>query len=482
MKTKSKQIHILIAAVLFVVLRLILGSCTHMGITIAGANALSLFLCTIYLWLTYGSGWTSMLSIGLLAFSGVAPAATLMANSFGNSTTVICIGTLVLCVALEENGVTKMIANWFITRKFVSKRPYMFLFMFLLANLFITYFMEATAVCIIFVALAKSILDSLGYTKDDKFSKVVYFGILWITCIGNGATPIGHPVTMLILNSLASITNETVSWVKYMIIGIPLSLITLGLTLVIFKFIIKPDCAKFDAYDIEERRKEMQPLTKKGKISLIVYVALIVFWLLPDLVGSILPSVAALAKNVGASMASLVAVAIVCAITVDGEPVLKYETAVKKIHWSTVIFIACIFVYASVFNMESGGINVFLRTLVAPLASALSPAALVAVFLFLVILITNFCSNGVTGTVGILVCAPAILAASSISYVTAYGVLVAMLCNMGIATPGGSGFVAIAQKDGYIEGGETAKYSLLLCGFLYIATMAIFWPLAQMIF
>ena len=173
---------------------------------------------------------------------------------------------------------------------------------------------------------------------------------------------------------------------------------------------------------------------------------------------------------------------IICAIQVNGEPVLKYETAVKKIHWSTVIFIACIFVYASVFNMESGGINVFLKALVSPLANSLSAAVLAAVFLFLVIFVTNFASNGVTGIVGITVCAPALLGVSSIGYVTAYGVLVAILCNMGIATPGGSGFVAIAQKDGYIEGGETMRYSLLLIALMYIATMLIFWPVAKLIF
>lgn len=74
MKTKSSQIHILIAAVVFFVLRFILGGCTDMGITEAGATALALFIATIYLWITYGSGWTSMLSIGLLAFSGICPA------------------------------------------------------------------------------------------------------------------------------------------------------------------------------------------------------------------------------------------------------------------------------------------------------------------------------------------------------------------------------------------------------------------------
>lgn len=481
MVKKSKQIHILVAAILFVVLRLILGGCADMGLTAAGASTLSLFICTIYLWITYGSGWTSMLSIGLLAFTGIAPANTILGNSFGNSTAVIVIGTLILCVALEENGVTKLIANWFITRNIVSKRPYMFLFMFLLANLFITYFMEATAVAIIFWALAKSILDSLGYTKEDKFSKALYLGILWVTCVGNAATPIGHPVPLLMLSSLEKITEASVSWLTYMAIGIPLSLVTLGLTLLIIRLIIKPDCSKFDAYDVVARRKEMEPLTKKGKISLIVYIALIIFWLLPDFLGPF-PEVAALFKSVGASIPSLIAVAIVCAITVNGEPVLKYEKAIKSIHWSTVIFIACIFLYASAFNMESGGINVFLKALVAPLTSGLSAGVLAAAFLFLVIFATNFVSNGVTGIVGITVCAPALLLVATPGYVTAYGVLVAMLCNMGIATPGGSGFVALAQKDGVITGSETLKYSLLLILMMYVCVMIAFWPLAQALF
>jgi len=482
MKTKSRSIHILIAVIIFVVMRLILGNCTGMGITLEGASALALFISTIYIWLTYGSGWTSMMSIALLGLTGVAPAATIMANSFGNSTAVICIGTLILCVALEENGVTKLLANWFITRKVVSKRPYMFLLMFLLANLVITYFMEATAVGIIFWALAKSILDSLGYTREDKFAKCMYLGVLWVTCVGNGATPIGHPVPLLMLSSMEKITGVAASWLKYMAIGIPLSLVTLGLTILIIKLVIRPDCTKFDAYDVIERRKELQPLTRKGKISLAVYLALIVVWLLPDFIGGILPGVGATLSALGSSLPSLIAVAVVCAITVGGEPVLKYETAVKKIHWSTVIFIACIFLYASVFSMASSGINVFLKTLVAPVANSLSSGAMAAVFLLFVIFVTNFCSNGVTGIIGITVCVPVLLSVAPLGFVTAYGVLVAILCNMGIATPGGSGFVALAQKDGYISGGETMKFSLLLIAFMYVAVMLIFWPIAKMIF
>ena len=53
---------------------------------------------------------------------------------------------------------------------------------------------------------------------------------------------------------------------------------------------------------------------------------------------------------------------------------------------------------------------------------------------------------------------------------------------MGIATPGGSGFVALAQKDGYITGGETMKFSLLLIAMMYATVMLIFWPAARLIF
>lgn len=483
MKTKSRSIHILIAAILFGVMFAVLNGCADMGITTAGASTLSLFIATIYLWITYGSGWTSMLSIGLLAFTGIMPAADVMAKSFGNSTTVICIGTLVLCVALEETGVTARIANWFITRKIVSKRPYMFLFMFLLASMVVTYFMEATATMILFLALASSILKDLGYTENDAFSKCMYLGILWTSSSGQAGTPIGHPVPLLMLSNLEKQTGQAVSWLKYMEIGIPFSLASLLVMMLIIRYFIRPDCSRYDTYDIEEQRRKVQPLNKKGVISLIVYLCLIVVWILPDLAGSVLPGVAAVLKKAGTALPSLIAVAVVCAIRVDGEPVLKYETAVKKIHWSTVIFIACIFVYASTFTMESGGINVFLKNLVMPLTTSLSAGMLAAVFLLFVIVVTNFASNGVTGTIGITVCAPVLLAATNdVSYVMAYGTLVAMTCVYGIGTPGGSGFVALAQKDGVITGGETFKYSMTLIAALYVLIMLVFWPMARMVF
>lgn len=484
MKGKSKDIHILISVILFVVMRIILGKCTGMGITPAGASALSLFISTIYLWITYGSGWTSLISIALLAFTGICPSSTVLANSFGNSTTVICIGTLALSVALEETGVTTHISNWFITRKFVNNRPYVFMLMFFLAEMVVTYVIEATAAMIVFVALAKSLLESLGYTKEDKFSKSIYLGVLWLVCAAMAATPIGHPVTILMLNTLSAVTGSPVSWLKYMAVGIPFSLVTLAIVMLIIRFVIRPDCEKFKVYDTEEIRKTMQPLSKRGKVVSAVYLVLIIVWLLPDFISSVLPKVGEVLSSVGTAIPSLIAFAVLGAIRVDGEPALDYEKTLKKLHWPTIWFIACIFVYASIFSLESGGINVFLKNLVSPLTEKLSMTAMVVVFLALVALVTNFASNGVTGIMGMTVCAPVLLTmtGSSVGIVTAFGVLATILCNFGIATPGGSGFVAIGQKDGYITAGETFKYGMLAVTLFYLSVIAVFWPLAKAIF
>lgn len=478
---RKKELHLLAAVIIFIIARMMLRNCADMGITAAGASTLALFIATVYLWLTYDSGWVSLLSIGLLGFTGICSTETILANSFGNTITVTVIAVMILCVALEENGVTATLANRFITGNAVKKRPYVFFFMFFLANLFFGWFMESTPVIIIFAALAKNILESLGYTSRDKFSKALYLGILWMSCVSLGATPIGHPLIMMLLNAVNEITGKNISWLRYMTVGIPLSLVTLVIAILIIRFFIRPDCAKFERYDVEKRRAELQPLSAKGKLSLLVYVMLIFWWLIPDIFGGLAPEFAAFAGSIGVPLSSLIAAGILCALKVGGEPVLHYSSALKKINWTTVYFIACIFLYASVLNMPAGGISVFFKNLIMPLSAGMSLEMLVAIFLLLVLILTNFVSNGVTGTLGILACAPVILAMSDVASVTAYGVLVAMLCSMGVATPGGCAFVAIAQKDGYVNGGDTLKYGMLFILFVYIAVMLIFWPFARQI-
>ena len=475
---KSKQIHLLIALVIAIGLYFILSMevCQSMGLTPIGASTLAIFIATIYLWIFYGTGWVSLMSIGLLGFTGIAPAATVLANSFGNSTTVVIIGTLLLCVALDETGVTKLIANWFISRKFVENRPYMFFAMFFLAALIVAWFVTGTPVAVIFVTLGLGVMESIGYGKGDKFSMALIMGTIFIVVCGMAATPIGHPIVLTVLSAMTKIAGTEVSWVKYMTVGIPFSIVGYFLVLGIIKFIVRPDCSKFVNYNVEDIRAQMVPLDAKGKITAAVYVVLIIVWLFPDLFGGILPDVAKFLKSGGEALPCILAACVLFGVHVDGKPILPYKAALSKISWPLVFFIATIFLYASVLRLETGGINVFLSALIAPLSNV-EPFIMVAIFLALVTLLTNFISNAVTGAIGVTICVP-ILAANPATapWCAAFAVLVAILCNYGIMTPGGSGFVAIALEGEYVKSSDMLKYGLILCILTYIVAMA-FWPL-----
>lgn len=480
---KSKNIHLLIAAILAVALYFILSQpvCLDMGLTTIGASTLAIFIATIYLWITYGTGWISLLSIGLLGFTGIAPANTILANSFGNSTTVIVIGTLMLCVALEETGVAKLIANWFISRKFVENRPYMFFAMFFLAALIVAWFVTGTPVAVIFVTLGLSVMESIGYGRGDKFSMALIMGTIFVIVCGMAATPIGHPIVLTVLTAMTNIAGEPVSWTKYMMIGIPFSIIGYLLVLAIIKFLVRPDCSKFVNYSVEDIKKDMVPLDTRGKIISVIYVLLIIWWLFPDTFGTFFPTIKAFIKSGGEALPCIIAAAIACGISVGGKPVLGYKHALSKISWPLVYFIATIFLYAAVLRLETGGINVFLSSLVSPITSAVSPFVMVAIFLGLVTLLTNFISNAVTGAIGVTICVPLLAAnPATAPWCAAFAVLVAILCNYGIMTPGGSGFVAIALDGDYVQPGDMVKYGLILCILTFLVALA-FWPLCLMV-
>ena len=161
---------------------------------------------------------------------------------------------------------------------------------------------------------------------------------------------------------------------------------------------------------------------------------------------------------------------------------MEYRETLSKVAWPLVYFIACIFVYASVLRLPSGGISTFLTTLVSPISEVLSPFAMVAVFLMLVALLTNFISNAVTGAIGVTVCVP-ILSANPVTapWAIGFSVLVAILCNYGLMTPGGSGNVAIAEEGGFVTASDMFKYSLVLVILVWLISL-LFWPLTLAIF
>ena len=87
---------------------------------------------------------------------------------------------LMMSVLLEESGLITFIANWLISRDFVSGRPWILIFVLMFAAA------VCTAVCLnvflvlfLFWGIVVGICETCGYTKGDKVSTML---ITAITC------------------------------------------------------------------------------------------------------------------------------------------------------------------------------------------------------------------------------------------------------------------------------------------------------------
>ena len=285
MNAKKTYLHILTAVILGALLMFLLP--VGNGLTADGVHMLGILIPVIYLWITVGTDWVSLAAIIALVMTGVMNNgknyyADVYAGSMGNFIIITVISCMALSAVLTQTGVIEKIATWFITRKFVQGRPYAFLFMFLLSNLIVGTFMEATAVAIMYIDLAKNILDKLGYKKGDKFYTVVMAGLYWNNSIVSAGSPISHVLPLLLIAAAGPVLGVTISFGQWLMIGIPFEIMAFAIEMFVFRFIWKPDTTLFENYDLEATRRNARSLSTQGKISVVIFLIVVFFWLFPQ--------------------------------------------------------------------------------------------------------------------------------------------------------------------------------------------------------
>lgn len=482
MKKSGKTIlHLVIAAGIFGILKLILP--TDTGLTAPGANVIAIFIATIYLWLVEGVAWPSLLSLACLAMSGIATPTNIWQISWGNYIIIFSITVMMINSAVEECGLAKHFALWFITRKAVKNRPYAFIALFLLADMILSYFMGLIAIVAIFMALAESICRDLGYGKDDKFTRCLYLGILWISVVGFGATPIGHSVPLTVMGLVEASLGEAIPVFKYMMVGVPFSIIFFVIMMLVFRFVIKPDCSKFVNYDIDAQRAEMKPITKEGKIVAGIFIGVIICWIFPDLGKYFAPAVASYISKLSVVVPSLLAVVLLCVIQVNDKPLMSLGKALTKVSWISVVFMATVNAVGSCITMQSGGISTFLENLCAPLAASIPAGAIALVAMLIVLVITNFMSCTVAATMIYSAFIPVLLAmpGNTVS-IMGLGVMIAILADTAFMTPSANPSSPLIFGSGNITMRDGMSYGGLMVIASYIVCAIAIWPLAQLVF
>lgn len=454
------------------------------GLTKEGVKMLSVFIPTIYLWLTCGTGWTSLLSVTvvvlLCAYQGTMAYMTL----WGNICAAAVIPFLMIATVLEESGAFEWIVKWIISRKFVHGRPTLFLVLMILSMVIISIFTAPQVVAVLFFNLLSEVTNAIGYTKKDSFYTSHGMVIGWISQVCDGVLIWGRPYLLTMVAIVAGLGFFDFTIMTYFKFAFFYLLMAILVMMGIVKFWIRSDVSKFVNYDDEKIRQELKknPITKRGKIALFGMLAILACYVLGSL--EFLGPVQTYFSNITIAGSVTFVCALLCVITVDGKPVLNLNTAAAKVPWSMIFFLGAIMFYAGAIGSDTYGISACLKSILAPLVSSLPSTVAILIGLICACVATNFCSNSVSGVVVCSSFIPALMSISSVetSQVIAFACGVIAICGTAICTVSACPTMGIVYSDIGIQYKGTVKYSACLCICMVCITAFILIPVFTHVF
>ena len=142
---KDKSLKELVCTIIaFAIIALFFFLDPPSGLSADGMKVLGIFIGILFLWITIGIGWPSLLCLLALALVPSLGMSTVLTSSFGNQTFAFLLFTFMFTYAFSQTGYVKKIALGFVTSKYARKSPWRFALMFFAAVIIIGCFMSPT--------------------------------------------------------------------------------------------------------------------------------------------------------------------------------------------------------------------------------------------------------------------------------------------------------------------------------------------------
>ncbi len=367
-------------------------------LTPLGMNLIGIFLGLLYGWIFVDIVWPSMAGLlALMLVGGMAPKVVLN-SSFGDPIVVMMFFIFIFCAVIDQYGLSRFISLWFITRKFVQGKPWVFTFVFLASIFLLGGLTSASPAALIGWAILFAICELCGYEKGDGYPTMMVFAIVFSAQVGMSMIPFKQ-VPLTVLGAFANISGTHIDYAKYMVIAVACCVVCAILLILVCKFVFRPDVSKLVDLDATQLDKtgEALILDKVQKIVLGFLAALVLCLLLPSFLpkGFILTKVL---NSIGSTGVCILIVAIMCFIKVDGEALLKIKKAINGgVAWGIIFLLAAVQPLSSAMSAKESGITPWMMGVLNPIFGGKSPIFFMIVIGLIAAVLTNVMNNGALG-------------------------------------------------------------------------------------
>lgn len=448
---------------------------TPMGMNLAG-----IFLGALYGWVFADIICPSLVGLLALILVGDMQPVMLLNKSFGDPIVAMMFFIFIFCACVSHHGISKFISMWFITRKVVAGKPWLFTFSLLGSVLILGGLTSASPAILVGWGILYGIFDMCGYKKGESYPTMMIFGVVFAAQIGMSLVPFKQ-VPLVILSAYETMSGIGIDYAKYMLIAICCSVVSLTLFILVGKYIFKPDMSKLENLAPSRLAGENSlHLDKVQKLVMFFLLALVALLLLPNF----LPAdffLSKFLKGIGNTGICILLVTLMCIIKVDGKRLLNFKPMVDSgVAWNVMLLLALVQPLSAAMAMKESGISAFLIMVVDPILGGSSPLVFAICVSLVAVSLTQLMNNAALGVAML----PIIY-----SYCTAANIgpelpliLLVISVHLAFITPAASTSAALLHGNDWSDTKSIWKTVPLVVLLSWVAVVAITVALSKIIF
>lgn len=196
--------------------------------------------------------------------------------------------------------------------------------------------------------IAQGISQALGYRDRSKGSAGLFLAAMWGFCVTESGFLSATARNYAFKGILPTKAQDTLSWGNWLLLMLPWTIIILVLGFYMLKIMFKPqDDHRVSNDFIKKQLADLGPMTSAEKITAVVILVAIVFWVFEDIL------------HIPAAVTALVGVSILTACHV-----FTGKDLGSRVSWSTVLFVGSVIALGNV--MQKVNLTTWLRQILQP--------------------------------------------------------------------------------------------------------------------
>ena len=289
------------------------------GLDYKAKLSLFAFLSAMTLWITtkIPAGYVALASVCFIVFMK-GSSQELLFHSLSEEVVWLMIGAFIIGEAVTQSGLAARLVEFILRKSRTAGRMKMGIISFIFATAF---FIPSTSGR---AAMAKPIIMHVGSRLSPGEKRVLAVTVPVVILMSTSAALIGAGSHMIGIGLLESASGQTISYLQWMVWGLPFALIVTILSVLVIKWLMRQEATSAH-WDTKTNIEVTKPLTRVEKKTLVIIAFLLAGWMTENIHGydlafvTVLGAIVMMLPNIG---------------------IISWKQGIKSVSWNLILFVA----------------------------------------------------------------------------------------------------------------------------------------------